>query len=120
MKRYIALFGVLGIVGCFLPLIGGTSVSLFDLRHHVGAWIMLAAFVVPVLAWRSRMGAFASLASFAYLAIFRTKLTSLILYAGIGGKLIGVAIIGGVIASIATLVEKRVDVDAVLDDHATR
>src|SRR6185503_5366817 len=46
MKRIISVFAVLGLVGCFLPVVPG--VSMFDLHHvdwHV--WLVLAAFALP-------------------------------------------------------------------------
>jgi len=105
MKRYIPLFALLGLVGCFLPIIGGTSITIFDLRHH-SAWLTMLAFVVPMFAWRTKWGAAASLACFVFMAM-RARTLALILYAGIGGKLIGVAIVGGAIAAFGALLEER-------------
>lgn len=110
MKRYILLFGLLGLVGCFLPIAGG--ITLFDLRHfRFGAWLVVLAFVLPVLvAWRGNTAAtvLAGSAGFGYVGWrLGPRAVDLILHAGIGGKLIGVAIIGGVLATIGAFLESR-------------
>ena len=110
MKRYILLFGLIGLVGCFLPLIGGTSITVMRI-HTLRAWLTIIAFAVPVIvAMRSTTAAtvLAGLACFGYLGLrFGTRALDLVLYAGIGGKLIGVAIVGGVIATVGALLESK-------------
>ena len=106
MKRIISIFAVLGLVGCFLPLVPG--ISLFDLRHagegwHV--WIVLAAFALP--AWvgmaaseSERVAALIGTASFGYLVYkFGSGVFDLVVHASLGGMLMGVAIIGGLFTS---------------------
>jgi len=46
---------------------------------------------------------------------YGTRCLDLVLYAGIGGKLIGVSIISGVIATLGAVLETR---RVSLDDHA--
>ena len=110
MKRYILLFGLIGLAGCFLPLVGGTSITVMRI-HTLRAWLVILAFATPaLLAHRSNAAAtvLAGIACFGYLGLrFGTRAIDLILYAGIGGKLIGVAIVGGTIATVGALLESR-------------
>jgi hypothetical protein len=108
VKRIILAFGVLGLVGCFLPLALG--VSFFDLRHfehgwHV--WLVLAAFTLPTFVGATesdKSAAIAGTVSFGYLAYkFGTGLWDLVFHASIGGIMIGVAVIAGLAASLLTL-----------------
>jgi hypothetical protein len=109
MKRNIALLGLAGLVGCFLPLVPG--LSLFDLRHFAegwSAWLVMAAFATPAYVGATTkndvVAGLAGLVSFGYLAIkFGTGTFHLIFHAASGGILIGVAIIAGLCASVAAL-----------------
>jgi len=110
MKRAIFVFGLVGLIGCFLPLVAG--VSLFDLRHLGHAWkiwVVLGAFAVPTYVGLApsegnRVAGIAAMASFAYLAIkFGTGVFDLLVHASIGGIMMGVGIIGGLAASLLTL-----------------
>lgn len=109
MRRYLLGFALLGLVGCFLPMIGGTSLSLFDLRYFPARAILTAAaFAAPAVAtWRaSRATLLVAVISFGYLALrLGPRSLDLVLYAGIGGKLIGIAVVGGVIATIGAVLE---------------
>jgi hypothetical protein len=113
MRRYLLGFALLGLVGCFLPMIGGTSISLFDLHrlawHPWHPWLIAAAFAAPALAaWRNSAAIIiVAPISFGYLALrLGPRTLDLVLYAGIGGKLIGVAVIGGVIATVGVMLER--------------
>lgn len=108
MKRIILGLAVLGLVGCFLPLLPG--LSLFDLRHfdegwHV--WLVVGAFALPayVAACNTegeKATALAGCAGFGYLAYkFGTGVFDLVIHASIGGILMGVAIIAGLAVSVA-------------------
>jgi len=104
VKRIISVFAVLGLVGCFLPLLPG--VSLFDLRHLDGSWhvwIILAAFALPAYAGATaseRAAALVGTASFGYLIYkFGTGVFDLLVHASLGGMLMAVAIIGGLFTS---------------------
>jgi hypothetical protein len=108
VKRFILAFGVLGLLGCFLPLALG--VSLFELRHldhgwHV--WLVLAAFALPTYVGATendKMAGIAGAVSFGYLAYkFGTGLFDLVFHASIGGIMIGVAVIAGLVASLTAL-----------------
>jgi hypothetical protein len=109
MRRYLIGFALLGLIGCFLPVIGGTSISLLDLHHLTWrAWLIAAAFAAPVVAaWRRSAVVLVSAISFGYLGLrLGPRSADLVLYAGIGGKLIGVAVVGGIIATIGTALER--------------
>src|SRR5262245_42065029 len=87
MKRSILAFGVLGLVGCFLPLVAG--VSWFELRHLDESWtiwLVMAAFAFPALSGASRsaadrVAALVGTACFGYLAFkFRGGVFDLIVH----------------------------------------
>jgi hypothetical protein len=110
VKRIISLFAVLGLVGCFLPLMPG--VSLFDLRHFDGSWhvwIILAAFALPAYAGMAateseRIAALVGTAAFGYLTYtFGTGVYDLVVHASLGGMMMGVAVIGGLFTSVLGL-----------------
>ena len=91
VKRFIFALGLLGLIGCFLPLTMG--VSLFDLRHfdsgwHV--WLVLAAFALPTYVGATETDKSAAIAgsiSFGYLTYkFGTGLFDLVFHASIGGS----------------------------------
>jgi hypothetical protein len=105
MKRYLVVFGVLGVVGCCLPLVGGLALVGVP---TVGAWLTILAFALPALvAMRAGDGTLAGVVGYGYLALkIGPHALGLVLYAGIGGKLIAVAAIGGVIATIGALLER--------------
>jgi hypothetical protein len=112
MKRLIVGFGLLGLVGCFLPLAAG--VSLIDFRHFE-AWpiyLIVAAFVVPVIAGLddklTPLRCLAALIGFGYVAVkFNTGIWDLVVHADIGGKMMGVGAIGGLLASLGGFAEAR-------------
>ncbi|MFT3696845.1 MAG: hypothetical protein QM831_27130 [Kofleriaceae bacterium] len=109
MKRTVSIFALIGLVGCFLPLQLG--LSLFDLRHfddgwHV--WMAIAAFAIP--AWvgatvkSDQAAGLVGLCSFGYLAWkFGFDTFKLLTHAASGGILMGIAIIGGIVVSLAAL-----------------
>jgi hypothetical protein len=108
MKRIISVFAVLGLVGCFLPLVPG--VSMFDLHHvdwHV--WLVFAAFALPAYVGAAateseRIAALVGTASFGYLTYkFGTGVFDLLIHASLGGMMMGVAIIGGLFVSVVAL-----------------
>ena len=113
MKRAFALFGLLGLVGCFLPLVPGFS--LFDARHFdlIGVLLVIAAFAVPlVLGTTDKLHPGASIVAigcFGYLLVwkFGVDVLDLIWHGSIGGKAMGVAAIGGLLTSIASLAEPK-------------
>lgn len=110
MKRLILAFGVLGLVGCFLPLVPG--LSWFDMRHldqGWTVWLVVAAFALPayVGATRSesdRTAAIVALSCFGYLGYkFGTGVFDLVFHASIGGIMMGVALVGGLASSLLAL-----------------
>lgn len=110
MKRSIFAFALLGLVGCFLPLLPG--LSLFDMRHldhGWSIWLVLAAFAVPTFVAASteadRVAAIVATAGFSYLTYkFGTGVYDLIVHASIGGIMMGVAIVGGLASSVFALI----------------
>lgn len=113
MKRNIAILGLVGLVGCFLPLVPG--LSLFDLRHFAegwSAWLVMGAFAtaayVGATAKSDVAAGLVGLASFGYLAVkFGTGSFDLLFHAASGGMLIGVAIIAGLGVSVAALAGRQ-------------
>jgi hypothetical protein len=113
MKRTIALFGLVGLVGCFLPLVG--NISMFDFRHYeaLQTYLILGAFAVPMVVGLSgdRLAAGTSLIAmvgFGYVLYrFGFDVFDVVLHASIGGKLMVVGAVGGFIASIAGLAGSR-------------
>jgi hypothetical protein len=108
VKRFVLGFGLLGLIGCFLPLAIG--VSLFDLRHfehgwHV--WLVLASFAVPAYVGATESDKTAGVVgsvAFGYLAYkFGTGVFDLVFHASIGGLMIGVAVILGLATSVMAL-----------------
>jgi hypothetical protein len=110
IKRALLAVGLLGLVGCFLPLTMG--VTWFELRHFDPGWtvwIVMAAFAVPALVGGvggklDKSDAIASTVSFGYLAYkFNTDTWDLVFHGSIGGLMMGVSLICGVFVSIAAL-----------------
>jgi hypothetical protein len=107
MKRSIFLFALVGFVGCFLPLALG--MSWFNMRHFDAGWTVwavLAAYAVPMFVAGSdesdRSAAIVGTACFGYVGIkFAGDVTDLLLHGSIGGILMGVALIGGLLSSLA-------------------
>jgi hypothetical protein len=112
MKKTFALFGLLGLVGCFLPFAFG--ISLWDAREGdaLQVYLLMAAFAVPMfMGFADKIQPAASLVSaacFGYIlwkfGLFGTK--DLILQGSIGGILMGVSVIAGLVTSVASLAEK--------------
>ncbi len=112
MKRAFALFGLIGLVGCFLPIAGGFS--LFDARvfDHLMVYAMMAAFAIPMLLGLAggKLPAAAKAAAvgcFAYVLLYKFgfDVFDLIVHGAIGGKAMGVAAIGGLITSLGSFAE---------------
>lgn len=110
MKRSLFAFGVLGLVGCFLPLVAG--LSWFELRHldqGWTVWLVMAAFAVPAYVGAARdesqrTAAIVSTVSFGYLAYnFNTSVFDLVFHGSIGGIMMGVALLGGLASSLLGL-----------------
>jgi hypothetical protein len=106
MKR-IFLFALVGFVGCFLPLALG--MSWFNLRHYdMGwtVWAVLAAYAIPMFVAGSdasnRTAAVVGTACFGFIGYtFAGDVTDLVLHGSIGGILMGIALIGGLVSSLA-------------------
>ncbi|MBL9012934.1 MAG: hypothetical protein JNL83_02090 [Myxococcales bacterium] len=111
MKRAFALFGLLGLVGCFLPMIPG--LSLWDLAEldRVQIYLMMAAFAVPALLGLAgklpTAGKLTALGCFAYLLFYKMgfDVLDLLWHASIGGKAMAVAAIGGTVTALGSLAE---------------
>jgi hypothetical protein len=113
MKRAFAMFGLLGLVGCFLPLVPGFS--LFDARQFdfTGVFLVIAAFGLPfVLGFTDKLhpgAAIVAIGCFAYVLLYKFgfDVLDLIWHGSIGGKAMGVAAIGGLLTSIGSLTETK-------------
>jgi len=114
MKRLLFAFGLLGLVGCFLPLVG--DMSWFTMRHFDTSWtvwLVLAAFALPTYLGATcedsdRGAAIAGAASFGYLGYkFNTGILDLVFHASVGGIMMGVAVIGGIAVSLLAVLGTR-------------
>ncbi|HUS31570.1 MAG TPA: hypothetical protein VMZ53_23855 [Kofleriaceae bacterium] len=116
MKRLIFVFGLLGLIGCFLPVAG--HLSLFDLRHfsegwHV--WLVIGAFALPTYVGLSKTegdtaAAVVGTFSFGYLAYkFFGHIFDLAFHASIGGFFMAVATVLGLVWSLIALVMSSSD-----------
>lgn len=114
MKRTIFALGLLGLVGCFLPI--AANISWFDMRHFDPGWtvwLVVAAFALPTIVAASktesdRTAAILGTACFGYLVFkFRDGVLDLVIHASIGGIMMGIAIVGGFAASLLTLAASR-------------
>ena len=111
MKRLGIVFGVLGILGCFLPFILG--ISFWDLRDADGGWrvyLVLAAFAAPVLASQTtKAGALLGVAGFGYVAwrVFGTDVVTIVTHGSIGAILMAVAAFGGLLASTSAFFSRE-------------
>ena len=111
MKRAFAIFGLVGLVGCFLPIAGG--ISLFDARAFDASqvYLMIAAFAIPMLmglAGKLSVGAkIAAVGCFSYMLFYKMgfDVFDLLIHASIGGKAMGVAAIGGFLTSLGSFAE---------------
>lgn len=110
MKRAFAIFGLVGLVGCFLPLAEG--ISLFDLRvfDTLKVLAVMGAFAVPMflgLATKLHAGAKAAVVGcFAFLLYnFGFDTFDLIIHGAIGGKAMGLAAVGGLVTSLGSFAE---------------
>jgi len=110
MKRALLGLGLLGLVGCFLPLVLG--MSWFEMRHFDAGWtvwLVMAGFAVPAIIGASdgeldRSDAIAATVSFGYLGYkFNTDTLDLLFHASIGGIMMGVALICGLSYSLLAL-----------------
>jgi hypothetical protein len=111
MKRAIALCGLVGLVGCFLPIAAGFS--LFDARvfDALAVYAMMAAFAIPMLLGLADKlptgGKVAAIGCFSYLLFYKMgfDVFDLIVHGSIGGKAMGVAAIGGFASSLGSFAE---------------
>src|SRR6186713_2765259 len=110
MKRSILAFGLLGLVGCFLPLVAG--ISWFGMRHFDqgwSVWLVTAAFAVATLVSASRsesdrVAGMVGIGAFGLVAYkLGTGVFDLVLHASIGGIMMGIAVIGGLATSLLVL-----------------
>jgi hypothetical protein len=111
MKRSVTLFGLIGLVGCFLPLVAG--ISFFELRHleWMPIVLMTAAFAVPMIVGLSGSNAGAAIAGllgFGYVVFkFGTGLWDLTIHAEIGGRMMAIGAVGGLVSSLAALGDRK-------------
>lgn len=115
MKKSVGLFGLIGLLGCFLPLALG--VSWFDLRSFDSAvYLVMLGYAIPTVvgfSGRSRpkaAGLLVSLLGLGYIAVkFGFDTFRLFTHTSIGGIMMGVGLIGGIVATIAALADSGKD-----------
>jgi hypothetical protein len=118
LKFGILAFGVLGVLGCFLPFVseGGMSMSFFKMREFIGSgqvFLTMGGFVLAavmgamalqkgLLKWQGGAAA----AGFA-LVLFKLRdaLPTDIFKGAIGAKLIGLSAIAGLVIAILGIVK---------------
>ena len=114
MKRVVLLFGLVGFIGCFLPLWG--DVSWFGLRDTLGwsAYLVIAAYAATAIVGGSkaplrRNDALGAASAFGYiLLVVHGDLWKMIFHSRIGGRLMGVsAVLGCAAALIAALTSRK-------------
>ena len=111
MKRFIFAFGLVGLIGCFLPLALG--LSLFEMRHFEGGWrvwLVLTAFALPTFVGYSKSegdGAAAVVGTFSFgFLLYKFgahDIWNLVFHAPLGGILMGVATLLGLATSLLAL-----------------
>jgi hypothetical protein len=112
LKFGVVVCGLVGLVGCFLPMIG--SFSFFDARHHDAAHFYIVAIGFGSAALMGAMGfangmrrwmsVIAIVAFSVVLLRMRGEVVEL-LKAGIGAKLMGSAALAGLALAILTTVK---------------
>lgn len=111
MRKAIALFAALGLVGCFLPLDAGWF-SFFDLRHFdaLPVYLVVLGFLAPLvagLADKTRIAAVVGAVGFGYILYkFGLDTTDLVIHGGVGAKLMGVGVIGGFACALLAFAER--------------
>jgi len=110
MRKAIALFGVIGLVGCFLPMVAG--LSWFGFREFDSVvYLVMAGFLIPAIAAftdKTAVAATIGTLGFGYiLAKFRLSTLDLFVDGSIGGKLMAVAAVAGFICSLCAFAEAK-------------
>jgi hypothetical protein len=114
MKRLVLLFGLVGFIGCFLPLWG--DLSWFDLRHLEPGWtvyLVIAAFAAPAIVGMSkepmrRNDALGSAGAFGYiLYVVHSDLWRMIVASRIGGRMMAVSAVLGCAAALIAAATAR-------------
>ncbi|MBA3817591.1 MAG: hypothetical protein H0X17_01755 [Deltaproteobacteria bacterium] len=117
LKFGVLVCGLLGLVGCFLPLVSaeGMSISLFDMRKFDAAntFIIMGGFAAALA--MGAMGAakgmqrwqsIVAIVGFALIVIkMRSGFLDLITKGAIGAKLIGIAAVVGLVFAILTAIK---------------
>ena len=112
MATSYALFGLVGFLGCFLPMVFG--VSWFDLRHvaWLSAMVLIAAYAVPAFLGlsdvRGPLPAIVSVLCFGFITWqIGFDIKDLIIEGQLGGKMMGVGALGGLVTSVGALAKKN-------------
>jgi hypothetical protein len=111
MKRLGLVFGILGLIGCFLPFWLGAS--FWDFHTTEGGWrvyLVLAAFAAPVLSTQgTRSTALLGVAGFGYVAwrVFGTDVVTFVEHGSIGAILMVAGAYGGLVSSLSALVSRE-------------
>ena len=112
LKLGVAVCGLLGVIGCFLPMVQG--ISFFDTRAFDGGhvYITLAAFgaalAMGAMGMKNGMQRWMSVIAIVGFSVvilrMRGEMIEL-MKAGIGGKLMGIAALAGLALAILTTVK---------------
>jgi hypothetical protein len=107
-RSLVTVFGILGLVGCFLPLAMG--VSWWDLRSLDSVfWLVMVGYAVPMFVGLNGKdttfgGALAATLGFGYIVFkFGFDIFDLFFNASIGGIMMGVGAVGGLVVSVTSL-----------------
>ena len=112
LKFGVIICGLLGLVGCFLPMVG--EVSYFDTRAFDPAsfYIVAIAFALPlamgVLGFFKGMARWMSIISIVGFSVIMLRMRGEmveLLKAGIGAKLMGIGAVAGLVFAILTTVK---------------
>lgn len=116
-KLGVLIFGAVGLIGCFLPLVSeqGISMSLWSMHSlAMGQTLMvMLGFALPlvmgIMALKGSMlrwQAIVSIVGFAFVLFkFRGGFIDLLTHGAIGAKLMGIAVIVGIVSAIACIVK---------------
>jgi hypothetical protein len=102
--------GVIGLVGCFLPLASGVPVAFWDMHSSdmaqtllvmIGYALPLVMGLLSLKGAMRRSAAIASIAGFAFVIFkFRGGFLDLITHGGIGARLMGIGALAGVVFAL--------------------
>lgn len=112
LKLGVLVCGVVGLIGCFLPMVSGEgmSISLWDVHSAdmgqvlmvmIGYGLGIVAGVMAMKGGMQRWQGIMAVVGFAFVVFkFRGGFLDLITHGAIGGKLMGLAAVAGLVFSV--------------------